>query len=69
MYHDFLANSRLMVLPLIGLFLCFFAFVGIVVRLYVGMRHGESMDHIASLPLEDDREAERSAESRRGSVL
>jgi hypothetical protein len=54
MFQEFFARSELLRLPLIGMILCFFAFVGVVVRVYVGLRHGESVDHLASMPLEDD---------------
>ena len=57
MFQEFFSSwshPRLLVLPLIGMLLCFFAFVAVLVRLLVGKRKGESLEHVAALPLDDE---------------
>lgn len=54
MFHDYLAQSKLLFLPLIGLILSFLAFTAIIVRLYLAKRRGESFERMAALPLDDD---------------
>jgi hypothetical protein len=67
MFQDFFSRSELLRLPLIGMILCLAAFIGILVRHYLGLRHGESFDHLASLPLDDDPEAGSFTQTGRGS--
>jgi hypothetical protein len=69
MFQEFLSRSELLRLPLIGMVLCFAAFIGILVRQYIGFKHGESVDHLASLPLDDDRSAGGSTQTGRTSIL
>jgi hypothetical protein len=54
MFHDFFAGSDLLHWPLVALGIFFTVFVAVVIRVLVGFRKGSRMDHVASLPLEDD---------------
>ena len=54
MFSEFFrARGELLVWPLIGLFLFLAAFLGVLFRVFFRSK-GESLDRIASLPLEGD---------------
>ncbi len=68
MFQAYFQGSTLLLLPLVGLILCFFAFTAVVIRVYLGYRRGESVDRVASLPLEDGPTPEQTATGGRASA-
>jgi cbb3-type cytochrome oxidase subunit 3 len=52
-YQELFRGSDLLQWPIVGLLLFFLAFLGVVVYALAGIRK-KRIDHVASLPLEDD---------------
>lgn len=54
MFADYFAGSDLLLWPIVALAIFFSVFVGVLVRIAVGLRKGARLDHVASLPLESE---------------
>lgn len=54
MFQQFLMDSSHLMWPLFSLVLFFFTFVAVVVILFAGFRKSDVLDHLASLPLQED---------------
>ncbi len=53
MFHDFLTQSNLLILPLIALGIFFFTFAAVVAHVMYGWRNKTIWNRSAHLPLED----------------
>ena len=54
MLKEFLAGNEYGYLPLVGMAAFLVVFALVVVRVLIGWRQGQSLDYVASLPLEED---------------
>jgi len=54
MFHEALSKTNLTDLPILALFLFFGIFVVISIRVLLRRKDDPTMEHLASLPLEDD---------------
>jgi len=54
MLQEFLGRTEHLHFPLAALILFFLVFLGVVIRVVRGAVKRKSLDHVASLPLEDD---------------
>ena len=53
-YKDWLADSNLLMGPMIALVIFFAVFVIVLFRVLRGLKDGDKVDRLASLPLADD---------------
>lgn len=54
MYQEFYQNSPHLVWPLVGLAIFFLSFLGVLFYVTVILRKSPVVDHMATLPLDDD---------------
>jgi hypothetical protein len=54
MYQEFYQNSPHLIWPLVGLAIFFFSFLGVLFYVTVILRKNPVVDHMATLPLDDD---------------
>ena len=59
MFQEFLAQSRLLILPMVALVIFFVTFVIVVYYVLFRMKKRDGIDHVASLPLEPDEDGYR----------
>jgi hypothetical protein len=54
MFHDFYAQSRHLIWPLLGLLIFLAGFAGVLIYVLFGLRDPERVRRLARLPLESD---------------
>ena len=55
MYQEYFAGSDLLVWPLVGLVIFVLSFLGVMWYVLQGLADARKRDHIAALPLEDEK--------------